>query len=203
MARALRHAVVSRLARTLGHAEHTCINTCSRVEQPEMHLRSAVARFRPMRHFAGLGCSRAMLCKGQEPIRKPQSLQHGCTVLRAATILLACLHSPSHTGACSGVSKVSLSARSRASSYGCLRQSTRLREIQVLRQGARPESAHQEQNASPSKSPAPRKAPRTAGAAWPNTSFKRSANGRPPGPRYSAGLHCLQRGPGVLPLSPA
>ncbi len=41
------------------------------------------------------------------------------------------------------------------------------------------------------------------GAAWPNPSFKRSANGRPPGPRSSAGVHYLQRGPGALPSSPA
>jgi hypothetical protein len=36
----------------------------------------------------------------------------------------------------------------------------------------------------------------------PNPSVNRSANGKPPGPRYSAGLHFLQRGPGALPLSP-
>jgi hypothetical protein len=46
------------------------------------------------------------------------------------------------------------------------------------------------------------------GRAWqhssvrPNTSFKRSANGRPPGPRGAFGHHA-PRGPGVLPLSPA
>jgi hypothetical protein len=40
-------------------------------------------------------------------------------------------------------------------------------------------------------------------AAWPNTSLKRSANGVPPGPRSSAGVHYLQRGPGATPLSPA
>lgn len=39
--------------------------------------------------------------------------------------------------------------------------------------------------------------------AWPNPSVKRSANGVPPGPRYSAGVHYLQRGPGVTPSSPA
>ncbi len=39
--------------------------------------------------------------------------------------------------------------------------------------------------------------------AWPNPSVKRSANGVPPGPRYSAGVHFLQRGPGGTPLSPA
>ena len=179
------------------------MKSSSRVEQPVMHIRSAVTRFRPMRHFAGSGCSRAMLCEGQGPIRKPQSAQHGCAVLRAATILLACLHSPSHTGACSGVSKVSLSARSRASRYGCLRQCTRQREIQVLRRGARPASAKQAQNARSSKSPATRKAQRIAGAAWPNTSFKRSANGRPPGPVHSAVRSILWPGPGALPSSPA
>ena len=36
----------------------------------------------------------------------------------------------------------------------------------------------------------------------PNPSFKRSANGRPPGPRGRLGYH-RPRGPGVLPLSPA
>ena len=40
-------------------------------------------------------------------------------------------------------------------------------------------------------------------SARPNHSLKLSANGRPPGPRYSAGVHYLQRGPGVLPSSPA
>ena len=36
-----------------------------------------------------------------------------------------------------------------------------------------------------------------------NPSLKRSANGRPPGPRSRYGVHFLHRGPGVLPLSPA
>ncbi len=39
--------------------------------------------------------------------------------------------------------------------------------------------------------------------AVPNPSFKPSPNGRPPGRRYSAGLHCLKRRPGVLPSVPA
>jgi hypothetical protein len=37
----------------------------------------------------------------------------------------------------------------------------------------------------------------------PNPSVKRTANGVPPGPRYSAGLHFLQRGPGVTPSAAA
>jgi hypothetical protein len=37
----------------------------------------------------------------------------------------------------------------------------------------------------------------------PNTSFKRSANGRPPGPGLGYAVHCPSPGPGVLPLSPA
>ena len=37
---------------------------------------------------------------------------------------------------------------------------------------------------------------------WPNPSVKRSANGRPPGPR-AAVVYPASRGPGVLPLSPA
>jgi len=37
----------------------------------------------------------------------------------------------------------------------------------------------------------------------PNPSLKPSPNGKPPGPRYSAGMHFLQRGPGVSPLAPA
>ena len=39
--------------------------------------------------------------------------------------------------------------------------------------------------------------------AVPNPSFKPSPNGKPPGRRYSAGLHFLQRRPGVLPSVPA
>ena len=39
--------------------------------------------------------------------------------------------------------------------------------------------------------------------AWPNPSFKRSANGRPPGPGWWYAVHFHQPGPGVLPLSPA
>ena len=39
--------------------------------------------------------------------------------------------------------------------------------------------------------------------ARPNPSVKRSANGRPPGPRSRYGVHFLLRGPGVLPLAPA
>jgi hypothetical protein len=38
-------------------------------------------------------------------------------------------------------------------------------------------------------------------AVTPNPSVKRSANGVPPGPRYRAGVHSLQRGPGAMPLS--
>ena len=38
--------------------------------------------------------------------------------------------------------------------------------------------------------------------ATPNTSLKRSANGRPPGPR-GAVAYPAPRGPGVLPPSPA
>ena len=41
------------------------------------------------------------------------------------------------------------------------------------------------------------------GAALPNSSLKRSANGRPPGPSSRYGVHFLLPGPGVLPLSPA
>ena len=36
----------------------------------------------------------------------------------------------------------------------------------------------------------------------PNPSFKPSPNGKAPGPRYSAGVLLLQRGPGALPLVP-
>ena len=39
--------------------------------------------------------------------------------------------------------------------------------------------------------------------AVPNPSFKPSPNSKPPGRRYSAGLHFLQRRPGVLPSVPA
>jgi hypothetical protein len=42
-----------------------------------------------------------------------------------------------------------------------------------------------------------------ATSALPNPSLKRSTNGRPPGPRSRYGVHCLLRGPGVLPLAPA
>ena len=35
-----------------------------------------------------------------------------------------------------------------------------------------------------------------------NPSFKPSPNGKAPGPRYSAGVLLLQRGPGALPLVP-
>ena len=39
--------------------------------------------------------------------------------------------------------------------------------------------------------------------ARPNPSFKRSANGRPPGPVWRYAVHFRQSGPGVLPLAPA
>ena len=39
--------------------------------------------------------------------------------------------------------------------------------------------------------------------AVPNPSFKRSANGRPPGPAGRYAVHFLPAGPGVLPSSPA
>ena len=42
-----------------------------------------------------------------------------------------------------------------------------------------------------------------SGAAWPNPSIKPSPNSKPPGQRYSAVLHFLQRWPGVSPLVPA
>jgi len=41
------------------------------------------------------------------------------------------------------------------------------------------------------------------GAALPNPSLNRSANGRPPGPVWRYAVHFRQPGPGVLPLSPA
>ena len=44
---------------------------------------------------------------------------------------------------------------------------------------------------------------RSSGAALPNPSFKRSANGRPPGPAGRYAVHFLPAGPGVLPSSPA
>ena len=44
---------------------------------------------------------------------------------------------------------------------------------------------------------------RGRGAATPNPSLKRSANGRPPGPVWRYAVHFRQPGPGVLPLSPA
>ena len=42
-----------------------------------------------------------------------------------------------------------------------------------------------------------------AGAAWPNPSFKRSANGRPPAPGRWYAVHFHRPGAGVLPSSPA
>ena len=36
----------------------------------------------------------------------------------------------------------------------------------------------------------------------PNPSLNLRANGMPPGPRHSAGVHFLWRGPGGMPLSP-
>jgi hypothetical protein len=42
-----------------------------------------------------------------------------------------------------------------------------------------------------------------SGAALPNPSLKRSANGRPPGPGRRYGVHFRQPGPGVLPSAPA
>ena len=42
-----------------------------------------------------------------------------------------------------------------------------------------------------------------SGAALPNPSLKRSANGRSPGPGRRYGVHFRQPGPGALPLSPA
>jgi hypothetical protein len=44
---------------------------------------------------------------------------------------------------------------------------------------------------------------RIHGAALPNPSLKRSANGRPPGPGRRYAVHSRQPGPGVLPSSPA
>ena len=44
---------------------------------------------------------------------------------------------------------------------------------------------------------------RAQGAALPNPSLKRSANGRPPGPGRRYVVHCRLPGPGVLPSSPA
>ena len=44
---------------------------------------------------------------------------------------------------------------------------------------------------------------RLAVASVPNPSLKPSPNGKSPGPRYSAVLHFLQRGPGALPSVPA
>ena len=49
----------------------------------------------------------------------------------------------------------------------------------------------------------PPRLPPRAPPALPNPSLKRSANGTPPGPRSRYGVHFLQRGPGVMPSSPA
>jgi hypothetical protein len=48
----------------------------------------------------------------------------------------------------------------------------------------------------------PRQATRAPPRVQPNPSFKPSPNGKAPGPRYSAGVLLLQRGPGALPLVP-
>ena len=168
-----------------------------------MHILCAATRFRPMRLFAGSGCGRAMLCKGQEPIRKPQSVQHGCTVLRTH-------HNPPRLPAFAfthrcllGSFKGQFVGPQPGEQLWLPPQEHAAAGNASSARRARPASAHQEQNASPCQSPATRKAQRITGTAWPNTSFKRSANGRPPGPRYSAGVHFLQRGPGALPSSPA
>jgi hypothetical protein len=39
------------------------------------------------------------------------------------------------------------------------------------------------------------------GTAWPNKSFNRTANGRPPSPGWRYAVHSRQPGPGVLPSS--
>ena len=48
-----------------------------------------------------------------------------------------------------------------------------------------------------------RSAPGLAVQVRPNHSLKRSASGRPPGPGCRYAVHCLQPGPGNLPLAPA
>ena len=45
--------------------------------------------------------------------------------------------------------------------------------------------------------------PRLAPRARPNSSLKRSANGRPPGPARRNAVQFLRPGPGVLTLAPA
>jgi len=44
---------------------------------------------------------------------------------------------------------------------------------------------------------------RSKAKALPNPSLKPSPNSKTPGPRYSAGVHFLQRGPGVFLSVPA
>jgi hypothetical protein len=58
-----------------------------------------------------------------------------------------------------------------------------------------------EQSLCPSSSAGSR--PSTFSNALPNPSIKPSPNSKAPGPRYSAGVLLLQRGPGALPLVPA
>ena len=79
-----------------------------------------------------------------------------------------------------------------------------LRAVQAVRTTVRhtPRSARSEACQGGAHREATRIAGRRQRKVRPNTSLKRSANGRPPGPR-GAVVYSAPRGPGVLPPSPA
>ena len=98
--------------------------------------------------------------------------------------------------------RVSLLARSRVGSSGLLVRATRLQGIQDAQRKTWPAGTRRErrtQHATHGVGWAQGK----VGAAWPNPSFKRSANGRPPAPGRRYAVHFRHPGAGVLPLSPA
>ena len=98
--------------------------------------------------------------------------------------------------------KVSLFARSRVGSSGLLAQATRLREIQDAQRKAWPAGTRHERGTHHATH-AVGWAQGKVGAAWPNPSFKRSANGRPPAPGRRYAVHFKRPGAGVQPSSSA
>ena len=99
-------------------------------------------------------------------------------------------------------SKVSLLARSRVVSCGLLAQATRLRGIQDAQRKTWPAGTRHERRTHHAMH-AVGWAQGKVGAARPNPSFKRSANGRPPAPGRRYAVHFRHPGAGVLPPSSA
>jgi hypothetical protein len=197
VARALRHAVVSRLARTLGRANKTMLNAIrvSALRREQNSHNAAEPRNRSRAQHNAVALARA----------KPAPKKRHCRRMHrigSNTKDMALVHQLKlrHCVGCFGFQSVCWAAAVNSSAFSP-RPWRRLTSV----------AGHgQQRGAGVTWSSAPKIAGplwarclRTVGTARPNTSLKLSSNGVPPGPGHRYGVHFLWPGPGVTPLAPA